>query len=34
VGDNADWLVTVLPDTVLVVAANSSTPATELSNAL
>jgi hypothetical protein len=34
VGDNADWLVTVLPDTVLVVAANSSTPATELDNDL
>lgn len=34
VADNADWLVTVLPDTVLVVAADSSTPATELGNAL
>ena len=32
VGDNADWLVTVLPDTVLVVPGSGAT--TELSNAL
>lgn len=34
VGNNADWLVTVLPDAVLLVSADSSAPATELSNAL
>ena len=34
VNDNADWLVTVLPDTVLLVTADSSTPATELVNAI